>query len=146
MDDNAKIVNQNSSPVVADNQAQPQTQQVPAQPVAPVGSVNKEAAPISSTLSELKPAGAEASHDISQELKDMGVVERKDVPHLDNSHKSIGIQHSGASAPIQTATTGKVSLPMSDEEVLNTLKTGQDNDSKKGLAKLIDKIIKAVGL
>lgn len=144
MNDDDSVLNQNASPAVSTNRIQSQAPRVSVQPVAPaapIGSVNKEAAPINSTLPELKPAGAEASHDISQELKDIGVVEKKDAPILDNSHKSVGIQHSGTSAPVQTAPTGKVTLPMSEEEVAEQFKTGQDDDSGKWLAGLVKKIL-----
>ncbi len=127
------------------NQVLPQAVIQPVQSVAPVGSVNKEVGPIVAPVSEfIKPTETEPQ--ISQELKDMGVVERKDALILDNSHKSIGIQHSGTSTPIQTAPTGKITLPMSEDEVADKLKSGQDDDSGKWLAALIKKIIAVMKL
>jgi hypothetical protein len=136
MNDNVKKVGQNISPVTQDDQAQPQVQ---VQPVTPVGSVNKEVGPVSALAPEFaKPSEVEPQ--ISQDLKELGVEAKKEKPDLTFEHKEIGIEHAGPHISISNS-SGKITLPMSEEEVDNLLKTGQDDDSGKWLAGLIKKII-----
>lgn len=144
MDDNAKIVNQNTPPVVQDDQAQPQATVQPIAPVASVGSVNKEVGPIASPVSEfVKPTEAEPQ--ISQELKESGVEAKSDRPDLTFEHKELGVDHAGPHVPVATSPSGKITMPMSEEEVADKLKTGQDDDSGKWLAGLINKVIAVMG-
>jgi len=136
MDDNIKNVNQNANPVNPVGQAQPQT---PVQPAAPVGAPNKETGPVSIPFSEfVKPS--ETQPQISQELADLGVETKKDEPNITDEHKRI-IGHAKQFTPVPTGPSGKVTMPMSEEEVVAKLKIGQDDDSGKWLARLIKKII-----
>jgi hypothetical protein len=129
------------------DQVQPQASIKPVQPVQnPVGSVNKEVGPVSSAMSELRPAGSEVSHEISQELRDIGVEEKQDRPDLTDEHKELGVNHAGPHVPVPTRHSGKVKLPMSEEEIESKLRTGQDDDSGKWLAGLVKKVIKVMGL
>lgn len=145
MDDNTKIVNQPQA------QAQVPTPpvQAPAESVvsAPVsGSVNKEMGPIGSAasqFSEVKLSGVEVIHTIDEELSKIGVKETQDLPELTDDHKQAGVQYS---VPAPTISKGSIKYPMSDEEIADQLKKGNDGDSKKGLAKLIGKVMKVLGL
>lgn len=146
MDDNNKMVNPVQPQVPS---AQPALAQPAGHVQIPTGSVNKEMGPVglsSSQLTELQPTGAEVSHNISQELKDLGVEESKDKPDLTQEHKQIGVDHAGPHVPAPSSFSGKVSLPMSEEEISKQLKTGRGDDSGKWLARLIQKIIKAMGI
>lgn len=150
MDDNAKIVSQNSPPAISaeqGNQAQPQAVVQPVQSATPVGSVNKEAGPVPATppISEfVKPTDAEPQ--ISQELKDIGVETKSEKPDLTSEHKELGLDHAGSNITVSTQVSTPVKLPMSEEEITDRLKTGQDDDSGKWLAGLIQKIIRVMGL
>jgi len=107
-----------------------------------IGSLNKEAQPVTG-LPELKPAGTEVSHNLDQEIKDVGVEEKKDRPDLT---EAIDIQHSGPSIPVSTVSSTSIQYPMSEQEIENKLKTGPSDDSGKWLAGLIKKIMKALGV
>jgi hypothetical protein len=136
MDDNNKTVSQNISQVVQDDQVQPQAQ---VQPVVPTGSLNKETGPVSTPAPEfIKPSETEPQ--ISQDLKELGIEAKKDEPNVSSEHKGI-IEHAKQFAPISTPPSGKIVMPMSEEEIEKQLKTGQDDDSGKWLARLIKKII-----
>jgi hypothetical protein len=144
MNDDVKNATQNVSPVIQLNQAQPQTVAQPIQPSAPVGSTNKEIASVNSNPSEfVKPSEAELK--VGSELADLGVEAKKDSPNIADKHRDF-IDHAKQFAPTPSSASGKVSLPMSEEEIEKKLKTGQDDDSEKWLAGLIRKIIKAMGL
>ena len=148
MDGNAKNVNQNMSSAVQD-QALPQPSvqpiQVPTQPVNPVGGVNKEVGPISPQVSDiLQPT--ESHPEIDKELAEFGVEARKDSPNLIAEHKEIGIDHAGPHVPVPTSPSVKVTLPMSEEEVSNMLKSGNSDESGKWLASLIKRVIRVMGL
>ena len=140
MNDDNKTVNQNTPPPVAQtDQTQPQIQ-----PVAPVGSVNKEVGPVVSSVSEsVKPTDAEPR--ISQELKDLGIEAKKDEPNIAGEHRDF-IDHAKQFTPVSSSLSGKVTMPMSEKEIESQLKTGQNDDSGKWLAGLLQKIIKAMGL
>lgn len=140
MNDDNKVVNQNTPPVVPVDQVQPQAQ---VQPVVPVGTVHKEMGPPIAVVSEIKPAGAEVQHEINQESAELGVKEIQDRPDL---IKGVDMQHAGPSVPVPTSPSGKVTMPMSEKEITDKLKTGQDDDSGKWLSKLIQKIMKVMGL
>jgi hypothetical protein len=146
MDDNTKMMNQNTPQVVQDDQAQSQAVVQPVQPSVSGGMANKEIAPTPSTISELKPSGPEVNHEINQELKDIGVEEKKDSPDLTFEHKELGVDHAGPHIPVSSAISNKVQLPMSEEEIEKQLKTGQNDDSGKWLAGLVRKIMKVIGL
>lgn len=132
MDDNTKNVNQNPLPVA------------PAEPSAPVGSTSKETEPVSAPVSEYVKL-SERQPEIDQELADLGVKEVSDKPNLTSEHKELGVDHAGLHVPVATSPSGKITMPMSEEEVAEKLKTGQDDDSGKWLAGLIQKIIKVLG-
>lgn len=136
MNDNTKVLDQNPVSVpVANNVVQPQ------------GSLSKEKAPIGPNLSEfIRPAGPEGSPNVSKEEKAAGVEVKSDKPNLTFEHKELGVDHAGPHVSVPTSPSGKVTLPMSEEEVTAQLKTGQDDDSGKWLAGLIRKVIKVFGL
>ena len=131
MNDDTKIVNQNPDLVSA----------VPAQPQAPVGLPNKEMGPISITpVSEfVKPSEIEPQ--IDKDLAELGVEAKKDKPELTDEHRLAGIEHSGIYVPTPSVSSSSVKLPMTEEEMTDKLKRGQDDDSGKWLAGLIKKII-----
>jgi hypothetical protein len=139
MDDNNKIASQKTPPVIPTDQAQPQIQ-----PVVPTGSLNKETGPVNASSSEfVKPTDMEPQ--IDQDLKELGVEAKKEKPDLTFEHKEIGIEHAGPHIAVSTVPSGKVTLPMSEEEIMDKLKTGQDDDSSKWLAGLINKVIAVMG-
>lgn len=141
MDDNTKIVNQTVNSVAQTDQAQPQAS---VQPTAPVGTVHKEMGPITSPVSEfVKPTDAEPQ--IDQELADLGAETKKDEPNITGEHRDF-IDHAKQFTPVPTSPSGKITLPMSEKEVAEKLKAGQDDDSGKWLSKLIQKIMKVMGL
>lgn len=138
MDDNVKIVNQNTPPATQANQAQPQAAVQPVAPITPVGSVNKEVGPMMSPVSEfVKPSETEPQ--IEKDIAELGVEAKKDSPDIADEHKDF-IDHAGPYVPAPSSSS-KVTMPMSEEEVADKLKTGQDDDSGKWLASLIKKII-----
>jgi len=135
MNDDNKILSQNSPPVTQADQAQPQA---PVQPAVSVGSLNKEAELANDSISEfVKPT--ETDPRIDKELEDLGAEAKKDEPKITDEHKGI-IDHAGPHVPV-TSSSGKVSLSMSEEEIEKQLKTGQDDDSGKWLAALFNKVI-----
>jgi hypothetical protein len=139
MDDNNKTVNQNTPPVIHSDQAQPQAQVQPVQPVASTGSLNKETGPVSASASEfVKPSETEPQ--ISEDLKELGIEAKKDEPSVTDEHKGV-IDHAKQFTPVSAPPPGKIVMPMSEEEIEKQLKTGQDDDSGKWLARLIKKII-----
>jgi len=103
MNDNAKILDQNPGPIT------------PVQPVAPVGIANKEMGPIPSVVPEIRPSGPEAGHNIDQSSTELGVKEVQDRPSLTSEHKEIGLEHSGATAPVPTGPTGLVQIPQTKD-------------------------------
>ena len=129
--DDKNVVNQNPNLTPPIAQVQPQV-------ATPVGSSNKEVSPI-------MPSGAEVSHEINQELKDLGVEEKKDRPEIKDEDFQF-IQHAGPSVPVQTTSSGQVSLPMSEEEVEKELKMGKSDDSAKWYAVIIQKVRAVMGL
>jgi hypothetical protein len=141
MNDDNKIVNQKTSPVVQADQATPQVQ---VQPVAPVGSTNKEVGPVNALAPEFVKS-SEVEPQIDQDLKELGVEAKKEKPDLTFEHKKVGIEHAGPHIAVSTVPSGKVTLPMSEEEIMDKLKTGQDDDSSKWLAGLINKVIAVMG-
>lgn len=142
MDDDTKIVNQNVNPVIQGNQAQVQTQ---VQPAVPAGSVNKETSPVGASDSEfIKPSEAEPR--INQELKESGIEVKSDKPNLTFEHQELGVDHAGPYVPVSSSPKNKITMSMSEEEIEDRLKTGQDDDSGKWLAGLLQKIMKVLGL
>lgn len=130
MSNDTQVLDRNPiSPPVSGNQVQPQ-----------MGSLNKEV-PLATGLSELRPSGPEINHKLDQELKELGVEERNDKPDLTFEHQEIGVKYAGSNVVVQASTPSKVTLPMSDEEIERIMKTGQNDDSGKWLARLIKKII-----
>lgn len=150
MDTNTKIVNQNVPPVAPTDQTaqadqtQPQVQpQAVTQPVEPVGSTNKEAGPIVSPVPEfVKPS--ETQPQIEKDIAELGVEAKKDEPNIADEHKGF-IDHAKQFTPVSSSPKNKITMPMSEEEVADKLKTGQNDDSGKWLAGLIRKIIKVLG-
>ncbi len=144
MNDDNKTVGQNADPAVQQDKTQPQVPVQSDQPVAPTGSTNKEAGPVGSSVSEFaKPTDSEPQ--IDQDLEEVGIEAKKENPELTDEHRQAGIGYAKEATPIPSQPTGAVKLPMSEEEVADTLKTGQDDDSGKWLAGLIKKVIKAMG-
>ena len=137
MNDNTKVLDQN-----------PSTPQVPIQPVPGVGGTNKEAVrPVVAPVSEfVRPSGAETVLNIPPEVSEVNVAEVKsDRPNLTFEHKDL-VDHAGPHVPVKTSPTSNVRLPMTEEEIANQLKGGQDDNSGKWLAGLIQKVIRAMGL
>jgi hypothetical protein len=136
MNGDVKVVDQNPipAPVVSDV----------AQPPVSVGQPNKEAEPMVAPTSEfIKPSEVEPQ--IGKDLAELGVEAKKDEPKIEDEHKEI-IDHAKQFSPVAPSTPSKVVMPMSEEEIKNKLETGQDDDSGKGLAKVIDKVMKVLGL
>ncbi|OGH24194.1 MAG: hypothetical protein A3B47_00700 [Candidatus Levybacteria bacterium RIFCSPLOWO2_01_FULL_39_24] len=112
----------------------------------PQGSLNKEKTPIGTNLSEfVRPAGPEISPNLPQEVSESGVEVKTDKPNLTLEHQELGMEHAGPNITVLTQPSAPIKLPMSEEEITNKLKTGQDDDSGKWQAGLIQKIIKAMG-
>lgn len=112
-----------------------------------VGSSKKEQAPVGQDVSEfVRPAGPEVNPNLSQEEKELGIEVKSERPNLTPGHQELGVDHAGPHVPVSLSPSGKVLLPMSEEEAEKQLKTGQDDDSGKWLARLIKKIIKVMGL
>jgi|WetSurMetagenome_2_1015567.scaffolds.fasta_scaffold00523_20 hypothetical protein len=143
MNDDAKNTNQNSVPLSQASQAQPQAVIQPAQPVAPVGSANKETGPVTASPAPefLKPSDVEPQ--ISQDLKELGVEAKKDEPDIGDKQKGV-IEHAKQFTPVSSVPSNKITLPMSEEEINSNLKAGQDDDSGKWLAGLLRKISKVI--
>lgn len=142
MSTDTNVLNKNP---VSVGQTVPLQPQAAVQPVVPAGSINKETGPVSVSGSEfIKPTEAEPQ--VSQELKESGVEVKSDRPDLTFEHKELGIDHAGPHAPVPSSPTGKIVMPMSEEEVAEKIKTGQNDDSGKWLAGLLQKIIKVIGL
>lgn len=136
MSDDNQNLNQNATPVA-------QTDLTHGQPVTPTGSANKETGPISAPDAEfMQPTDVEPQ--IDKDIAELGVEAKKDEPNITDEHKGI-IEHAKQYSPISSASAGKVTMPMSEEEIADKLKTGQDDDSGKWLASLIQKIIKVIG-
>lgn len=134
----------NSIPQDDQTAVQPQAPVQPVVPVAPIGSANKEAGPVGSPISEfVKPT--ETEPEITKELKDLGVEAKKDEPNVTDEHKAF-IDHAKQFASVQAPASSKVTLPMSEDEIADKLKTGQDDDSGKWLAGIVQKVIRAFGL
>ncbi len=95
MSNDAKTLDQNP---VSGNQVQPWV---------PVGVANKEIGPIPSVVPEIRPAGPEVKHEISQESVKLGVKEIQDRPDLT---QIINMQHAGPSVPVPPGPTGLVQI------------------------------------
>ncbi len=134
MSNDAAVLDKNPITPVAVGQAQPQN---------PVSLGGKErSVPLvatSETVSNLQAEGPERSHEISQDLKDLGVKEIQNKPVFTQEHIDAGIRDSN---PAPSVSTNTVTLPMTEQEIESQLKTGQDDDSKKWLAWLFNKVIK----
>jgi len=109
----------------------------PLQPQTPVGTANKEIGHVSEFV---KPSGAETIPNIPPEVSEHIKVE-SDKPDLTPEHKELGLDHAGSNITVSTQPAVPIKLPMSEEEIADKLKTGQDDDSGKWLAGLIRKII-----
>lgn len=126
----------------------PVSAQAPAGGIQPqVGSLNIEVSPISAAEPVgLKPAGVEVKHKIDQELETIKVEEKSQAPEIKPEDQGI-MQHAGPHVPVSVVPSGKkIEMPMSEEEMREQLKTGQDDDSSKGFAKVVDKAMKVLGL
>lgn len=134
---------QNTPSATPADQTQSQAVVQPATSVAPAGAVNKEVEPVGASVSELaKPSETEPQ--ISQELKELGIEAKKDTPDVGDEHKGI-IEHAKQFTPVPSSPSGKITMPMSEKEIEDKLKTGRSDDSGKWLAGLIRKIIRAMG-
>lgn len=158
MDNTAQNTNQISAtgtkPIEEDLQNRI-TQPTKAMQQAPVSSMNKEKD--GGNFSEnIKPSEPEIK--VNEQLRNIGIVANTDKPKLDEVHEQIGVKASAEASPVVTQPIGKVALPMSEEEVDQTLKMGQSKfnlhenvgayageyteDSLPFLATLIKKIFK----
>jgi hypothetical protein len=121
-------------------------------------SLNKEIGPSSSSkLSEVvKPSEPEVN--LGEDLKNVGITANTDKPKLDEVHEKIGVTQVAENTPVNSAPTGKVVLPMSEEEAEGILKNKKTNfnlhesvgeyagdyteDSLPFLAALVVKVVK----
>jgi len=141
MNDDNKILNKNTFSTNQSNQSQVQVQ--PVIPTAPVGTPSKETGPINTPISEfMKPSEVEPQ--ISKDLRELGVEAKKDEPNIEAEQRQI-IDHAKQFTPVPASSSGKITLPMSEEEIASKLKVGQDDDSDKWLAGLLRKIIAVMG-
>lgn len=118
-------------------------------------SLNKEIGP--SSFSEVvKPSEPEVN--LGEDLKNVGMAVNTDKPKLDEVHEKIGVTQTAENTPVKTAPTGKVVLPMSEEEAEGVLKNKKNNfnlhesvgeyagdyteDSLPFLAALVVKVVK----
>lgn len=141
MNGDIKKSNQNLASDAQDDQKQPQAQVAP---IVPAGSVNKETVPVGIVDAEFVKS-SETEPQVSQELKESGVEIKSDRPDLTFEHKELGVNHAGP-IPVSSSSPSHIILPMSEEEMTDKLKTGQDDDSGKWLAGLLKKIIAMMGL
>lgn len=143
MDDNTKIADQNTNFVAQTDQPQVQPAVQPIQtvgPVAPIGSANKEAGISTAPVSDfIKPS--ETQPQIDKDIAELGVEAKSDKPGLTFEHKALGVDHAGSNIVVATHASSPVTLPMTEEEIADKLKAGEDDDSGKWLAGLIKKII-----
>lgn len=104
------------------------------QPQNPVGTLgSKERGPI-------KLAGTEAQHNLTPEVTDLGVKEHQEGPNLTDDHFKAGIKESVP--PPSVSANPTVTLSMTEKEIEDKLKGGQDDDSEKWYAWLLKKVIK----
>ena len=119
-------------------------------------SANKERVGGTAFSEVIKPSEEEIK--VEHELKEVGVSANSDKPKLDEVHEQIGVKHSQENAPVPSAPSTTIVLPMSEDEINQTLKTKQTKfnlhenvgefageyteDSKPFLATLLNKIIK----
>jgi len=113
-------------------------QTAPPQSQASVGTANKEIGHVSEFI---KPAGAELVPNIPPEVSEHVKI-TSDRPDLT---QVVDIEHAGPHVPVPVSSSGAVQLPMSKEEI-KEFKTGDVEDSKTGLAILLDKLLKMFGI
>ena len=112
---------------------------VPSSAIQPQGSLGKDVSSVAG-ISELTPAGSGVKHNLDEELKGIGIEEKKDHLELDSEHEELGIKHAGASVPILNNSLNSSEGAKLKEKVTENLKAGQDDDSEKCLGKLIKKV------
>jgi len=142
MNDDSKNVNQNN--VSADQVDQAgQTQQSQSQAQSAVSSVStKEQEPIGAPNSE-SAKSLETKPEVDEDTKEKKVeAEKNELETSDKDKKIISQLEKTASVPsAPTSSSDGIAVPMSKEEAADKLKTGQDDDSGKWYAALINKII-----
>ena len=129
MNDNTKVLDQNPVSAPVSNNV-----------VQPTGSMLKEQAPMEQNLSEfVRPAGPEAVPSLPQEVSESGVEVNRDHPDLTFEHKQIGLEHSGATAPVPSVPTGLVQI--SQEKDINSSGTWLN-----ALIEKVEKIMRLMGV
>lgn len=132
MSDNFNTIDQKPiSPSIPDSTVPPQA-----------GSLSKEVLRIDAIPAEAKPAGPEITHNIDSELRKIWVEEIAVKPDLTAEHRQLGVSHVGSDVPVAPMSSKTIQYPMSEEEIAKRLRTGQDDDSGKNLARLMGRIIK----
>lgn len=116
-----------------------------AKPQNPVGSLGKEVIAGQGLPEFVKPAGPEVVLNPSEEERKLGVEARNDNPNLTSEHKDL-VDHAGPHVPVLSSPSSSIQYPMTEEEVAGKLKSGENDDSGKWLAGLINKIIAVMGL
>ena len=122
---------------VGDTQGQVQTQQQPQ--AAGVGSLVKEHGPVATDVRLSIP-----EPEIHPELEQIDVKSVPEFPEVKPEHKAVGIEPAKESVPAQTAPSGLVQTPMTEEEARLTLKHAKPTESSFGLATLILKFFKTI--
>ena len=122
----------------ASSQSQPQ------QPVAPVGNVNKEAAPIPQVVEATPSDHTEIAPKLDQELKEAGVEHSPQVEHpqLSLEDKRAGIEAAKASVPISQTSGSQVQFPLTEQKIEEIQKTTSIKDSLRWFAEEVLREIK----
>lgn len=121
-----------------------QTVATPGQPVAPVSTGHKEAAPMLQSV-DIKPSDhTELVPNVDQELKEAGVEHTPQVEHpkLTAEDKKAGIEVAKAAVPVSSVTGSKVKLPFTEEKVEEIRKTTSLKDSLRWFAEEVLREIK----
>ena len=132
MDDNQKIVDQNTNTPPAVSGIQPQAQN-PAQTIQnqpqaqSVGAPNKEQEPARGVVEK-----SDVELKIDKELEDIGVEVKSDDVNLTAEHTQAGLQHSGTSVPVSTAETNIVVQKQSSKQIKKEIKKTKPTDSLRG--------------
>lgn len=113
--------------------------------VALQGPLGKEKAPLGTNLSEfIAPAGPEINPNLPPGVSEHVEI-KSDRPDLTSEHKELGIDYAGPHVPVSTSSSSNPSSLMTEEEI-KKFKTGDATDSKTGLAIILDKLKKMIGL
>lgn len=111
-------------------------------PVQPQGAGHKEHAPVQEMAVHEAVKPTEIEPVIDQELKEAGVEKAPDVerPELSVAEQNAGVAHAKEAVPVPAlpTTVHLPELPMTHEQVLETVKTHKQDDTVVWYAKLVD--------